>query len=1072
MVRPLMSTGNLTRAYVSSGVGAGSGVIGGSAMLSSSSGGMSAAGGGSNGGSNGGSGGNGQPPRTVSIGDVTLEIREPKYPELAPISYLENEAASGSEKQTDLMHLRWMMQKDLLGQDIFLVGPPGPRRRRLALKFCELTQREVEYISLCRDTTEADIKQRREIISSTAYYMDQAAVKAALEGRVLILEGIEKAERNVLPILNNLLENREMRLEDGRFLVAPERFDKLLEDHDPKELEAMKLVRVSERFRVIALGLPVPRFRGNPLDPPLRSRFQARDITTPPYGELLEMCHNVAGGQGTKSAEAVESALKFASAIQAADTSQMVRMSEFPMDNMDLLATVAKKFPAVDPLQLARFSYPIESTVGQQDRDIVEGAAQSLGLSTRNEGSYLIGDVQRLGNEERAAKVVFKNKKGGEDIGITVPGGPNSTFPPAAEPFIETAFHQRMMADMIMTHAVGDFAVIGPRGCGKSAMVNHFAGTLGYNVEPVMLYNDMTARDLLQQRATKPNGDTYWRYSPLVMSALEGSLCVLDGIHRINHGTFTVLQRLVQDRELVLFEGKRLMGPDRYEAIKDRYGLNDMGMNERGIMRIHPSFRIVALSEPPSSSGTSWLSSEILSMFMYHQMRTLSISEEQVVLQGAVPNVPQKQLDKLLNFVQEIRQTQDPSLSSISQSLSTRQLIRISKALASYQDQGAGLLYTSIHRACLSRFLPSMARESLEKLLEEQHITPAPTKKGSEKAAAFVGGNAGHSSSIEYVDRDGKKYAKIGRTVGEIRQNTAPALVPDILFYENDQHMRVLEEMLQDFNLGDHLLLIGNQGVGKNKLVDRFLQVLNQPREYLQLHRDTTVQTLTLQPSVKDGVLTYEDSALVRAVTYGHILVVDEADKAPTNVTCILKTLVESGEMLLSDGRKIYASHAFHNTDQTEPEHGVIRIHPEFRMFILANRPGFPFLGNDFFAAMGDIFSCHAVDNPDLASEISMLKKYGPNVPTHILEKLSLAFDDLRKMVDEGSLQYPYSTRELVNVVRHLQEFPDENVGVVMRNVFDFDAYDKDVREVFISTLVKHGIPLVATANDISLAPE
>lgn len=37
----------------------------------------------------------------------------------------------------------------------------------------------------------------------------------------------------------------------------------------------------------------------------------------------------------------------------------------------------------------------------------------------------------------------------------------------------------------------------------------------------------------------------------------------------------------------------------------------------------------------------------------------------------------------------------------------------------------------------------------------------------------------------------------------------------------------------------------------------------------------------------------------------GLILVVDEADKAPTNVTCILKTLVEAGEMHLADGRKI-----------------------------------------------------------------------------------------------------------------------------------------------------------------------
>ena len=42
-------------------------------------------------------------------------------------------------------------------------------------------------------------------------------------------------------------------------------------------------MRVDEKFRVIALGLPVPRYKGNPLDPPLRSRFQARDIHPLPF---------------------------------------------------------------------------------------------------------------------------------------------------------------------------------------------------------------------------------------------------------------------------------------------------------------------------------------------------------------------------------------------------------------------------------------------------------------------------------------------------------------------------------------------------------------------------------------------------------------------------------------------------------------------------------------------------------------------------------------------------------------------------------------------------------------------
>ena len=44
----------------------------------------------------------------------------------------------------------------------------------------------------------------------------------------------------------------------------------------------------------------------------------------------------------------------------------------------------------------------------------------------------------------------------------------------------------------------------------------------------------------------------------------------------------------------------------------------------------------------------------------------------------------------------------------------------------------------------------------------------------------------------------------------------------------------------------------------------------------------------------------YADSALVRAVRRGRVLVVDEADKAPTNVTSVLRTLLDTGSMWLS----------------------------------------------------------------------------------------------------------------------------------------------------------------------------
>lgn len=170
---------------------------------------------------------------------------------------------------------RWMLQKHALGQDIFLIGGPGPRSRRLAMHFCEVAGLEVEYLRLTRDTTEADLKLRRDISGGTARWTESAPVRAALNGRVLILDGIEKAERNVLPTLNNLLENREMALEDGRFMMSARRYNELAVSPGGSH-DLSNIVPVSKSFRVIALGLQVPKFAGFPLDPPLRSRFQAR----------------------------------------------------------------------------------------------------------------------------------------------------------------------------------------------------------------------------------------------------------------------------------------------------------------------------------------------------------------------------------------------------------------------------------------------------------------------------------------------------------------------------------------------------------------------------------------------------------------------------------------------------------------------------------------------------------------------------------------------------------------------------------------------------------------------------
>lgn len=147
------------------------------------------------------------------------------------------------------------------------------------------------------------------------------------------------------------------------------------------------------------------------------------------------------------------------------------------------------------------------------------------------------------------------------------------------------------------SYAIHDVCLIGPRGSGKSILVSEIARALNQRCETMVLFQDMTARDFVQQRTTTASGDTVWRDSPLISAAKNGSIAILDGMHRIHSGTISVLHRLVHDREAQLFDGSRLLRHDKYDELV-REGWTAEALSEKGVHRIHPSFRIVALAEP------------------------------------------------------------------------------------------------------------------------------------------------------------------------------------------------------------------------------------------------------------------------------------------------------------------------------------------------------------------------------------------------------------------------------------------------------------------------------------------
>ena len=394
------------------------------------------------------------------------------------------------------------------------------------------------------------------------------------------------------------------------------------------------------------------------------------------------------------------------------------------------------------------------------------------------------------------------------------------------------------------------------------------------------------------------------------------------------------------------------------------------------------------------------------------------------------------------------------SVTGIRVNLSLRQLIRIAR-LAEEQPtnarSGSDILRKAIERALMTDFMPLEEKVAVNTVLDNLGF-------GNQSD------NASESSSRRNSEIQIHQLPH-SLTIGDIEYKIVPprekALIPETLFFPIPAHIALLRDMLADFKAGEHLLLLGNQGVGKNKLTDKFLQLIQKEREYVQLHRDTTVQNLTLLPSIKNNRVVFEDSALVRSMRHGRILVIDEFDKAPAEVVMILKQLVADGEITLNNTR--FVSNKLFDLSGTPPP-GVEVIHEGFRIIALANRPGWPFLGNDFYKSLGDCFAAFQVANPDPESEYLLLCNYAPDLAkreggSFLLRQLVKCFQDLRKLVDEGKVAYPYSTRELVSIAKHLENFPAQPTHIVLENVFAFDFYDATVRREVRNVFGKHGIP-------------
>ena len=220
----------------------------------------------------------------------------------------------------------------------------------------------------------------------------------------------------------------------------------------------------------------------------------------------------------------------------------------FPVDMTSRLAPLISS--KSDPFSIFNRLYPFESgMLGESGVKSVNGIISRLDMKKTDEASRGLSISNITTSDGGKVQVDYSlpsrgflsGSGGSQSLQYESTGSPADTI--QNEKFYSAGGRSSQLASIMMSVSVGDVAILGARGVGKQTIAKEMARLLGQKIEPVLLYQDMSARDLLQQRGTDAAGDTVWRYAPLVTAALEGRLAIVDGLDRLFPGTLALLHR-------------------------------------------------------------------------------------------------------------------------------------------------------------------------------------------------------------------------------------------------------------------------------------------------------------------------------------------------------------------------------------------------------------------------------------------------------------------------------------------------------------------------------------------------
>ena len=240
------------------------------------------------------------------------------------------------------------------------------------------------------------------------------------------------------------------------------------------------------------------------------------------------------------------------------------------------------------------------------------------------------------------------------------------------------------------------------------------------------------------------------------------------------------------------------------------------------------------------------------------------------------------------------------------------------------------------------------------------------------------------------------------------REKRGNSLIPSEIIYilEGKQP----EVVLYSLNSNESLLLIGESGVGKSKLIHYLAQETNTPLLNACGHNEVTVENLLGTMTVVNGSTVWKDGILPEAMRRGYWMLLDEINSVDPGVTKVINELL--------DNRKITITIA------GEPR--LVKAHRDFRFVCTMNPPDSPIykgIETMSFEFMDRFETVVHLDYLSSATETQLIMELTGFSDEVAARKIVQFANTIRQAMQQAEIFATVTTRSLISFCRKAQSF-------------------------------------------------